>query len=260
MKLSILTLSLGLFTAVSLNAQKLKTKKERSNFHKTIYQLDKETKKQHGWYYKINDSSGDTLVIGQHDQGRRVGEWQFMDLDGKKFLSFNYDTNSSKPAWPVGSPGDSIPILHESEFVLQQVDRAPVFVGYKGKLQDEMIRILQEQNLMNSNWQQGLTVLSMIIDPRGNSRVVKVEQAASVHVAKALVNALKLVKGHWIPATLDNKPVTSKIFLVHTFYMSTGQYSSLPETPQIPDKAGVFYFGTSARQYSVKTTRTGSGL
>ncbi|NNF19206.1 MAG: hypothetical protein HKN61_05475 [Flavobacteriaceae bacterium] len=260
MRLSILTLSLGLLTAVSLNAQKFKTKKERSNFHKTIYQLDKETKKHHGWYFKINEASGDTLVKGRHDQGNRVVEWQFMDLEGKKFLSFNYDTNTSKPDWPVGSPGDSIPVLHGSEFLLEQVDTAPVLVGYKGKLQDEMIRILREQNLMKTNWEQGLTVLSMVIDPRGNSRVVKVEQAASVPVAKALVNALKMVKGHWLPATQHNKPVTSKIFLVHTFYMSTGQYSALPKAPEIPDKAGVFYFGTSARQYSVKTRRSSSGL
>ncbi|WP_373075494.1 hypothetical protein, partial [Zeaxanthinibacter enoshimensis] len=233
---------------------------ERSDFHKTIYQFDKETKKSHGWYYKILESSGDTLVKGRYKQGTREGEWQFRDQEGEEFLSFNYTDNSIKPNWPVGAPGDSIPILHGSEFKLEQVDRAPIFVGYKGQLQDEMIQVLHDQNLMSPDWKQGLTVLSMIIDPRGNSRVVQVEQAVSKATAQALVSALKNVKGHWLPALKDNKAVTSQIFLVHTFYMTSGEHSALPTTPSIPDKAGVYYFGVSARKYSVSTTRSRPGM
>uniref|UniRef100_UPI0035668339 hypothetical protein n=1 Tax=Zeaxanthinibacter enoshimensis TaxID=392009 RepID=UPI0035668339 len=73
MRFSTLILILGLLTTSLLTAQKLKTKKDRSDFHKTIYQFDKETKKSHGWYYKILESSGDTLVKGRYKQGTREG-------------------------------------------------------------------------------------------------------------------------------------------------------------------------------------------
>lgn len=234
-----LTVVLALHIVAITFSQDLKTKKENHKYFKEIYQIDKKTKIKEGSYKLTDNATGNILSEGQYSRGERVGLWKFYQHKGGLSHSYDYGTETLQLAPRNGVGEIEIPVLRSGEFVLETVDQEPFYLGYLEEFKD---RILEQLNMGKfveiSRKKEGTTLLSMMIDGRGQLRAVRVEETHDLEVAKMLVEATKNVEGQWYPAIQDGSLVNARIYLIHDLRsrMSTDSGSN---NHRFEDKPGI---------------------
>ena len=250
--MKLLTTLLLVFSFASLNAQKLKTKKENHRYFREVYTINKATKLKEGAFKQIHSRNEVTLCEGNYSQGQRIGVWKFYDQEGVLSFTYNYDAKSVEKLKNTASDGLLIPVMRSGQFIQEQVDREPYFLGYEGELEARLSLQMDVQKLIKrAEKKQGITVLSMLVDARGQLRAIRAEETHDLEVAKMLIAAMKTTKDSWLPAVQDGQPVSSKIFLVHDLRLSKGNVSP-QNAPQLKAKPGVHVF----RSHFVGVTRT----
>lgn len=225
-------------------AQKVKTKIEKNSYFKEIYQIDKATKLKNGIYVQLNPEDQDTLCAGSYSQGERIGLWKFYSKEGVLSHTYDYHRLSFKKIINTGSDSIQLPVMRNGAFSIESVAQEPIYLGYQGEFQDRILLHLDIEKMITlAQKKQGITVLSLVVDPRGQPRAIRAEETQDIEVAKMLIAAIKQVDGSWFPAVQKDIPVSTKIHLLHDLRLNLAntEESAMPELNERP---GVFVLNT----------------
>ncbi len=239
-----LTLTMLLLCCVLSRAQKVKTKTEKNRYFKEIYQIDKASKLKNGAYVQLNPENRDTLCTGNYAKGQPTGLWKFYAQEGTLSHSYNYQTKSFEKFINTEVGTIELPVMRNGAFPVEEVDREPVYLGYKGEFKDRILLQLDIESLINkAKKKQGISVLSMVVDARGQPRAIRAEETHDLEIARMLIAAMKEATGDWLPAVQNDDPVSTKIYLLHDLRLSEG--SALSSTgPEFTEKPGVYVLNT----------------
>lgn len=239
-----LTLTMLLCCFVLSWAQKVKTKTEKNRYFKEIYQIDKASRLKNGDYVQLNPESRDTLCTGMYTKGEPIGLWKFYSQEGTLSHSYDYHTKSFRKYINPEVGTIELPVMRNGAFPVERVDREPVYLGYEGEFKDQILLQLDIESLIKkAQKKQGISVLSMVVDARGQPRVVRAEETHDLEIARMLIAAMKEVKGDWLPAVQNGDPVSTKIYLLHDLRLSEGG-TSTPAGPEFSEKPGVYVLNT----------------
>ena len=238
------TLLVAVFSFAFLTAQNLKTKKEYHKYFKEIYSIDKKTKLKEGLYVQLDLSTGDTLTKGFFNADKRSGQWEFYRRGEGLVYTYDYGTNTVQFYDPERSDSIVIPVLRSGNFLMEQVDHEPVYLGYTEEFKDRILSKIDIGKLIErAKKNEGITILSMVVDARGQPRALRVEETHDLEVAKMFMRAVEEIEGHWLPAIKDGSPINTKIYILNDL---RSRMSTEPagKTYNFEDKPGVYIINT----------------
>ncbi|MFV0500263.1 MAG: energy transducer TonB [Bacteroidales bacterium] len=88
----------------------------------------------------------------------------------------------------------------------------------KAKMMSELGKLTYYPQEAKDNNHQGIVKLRFIVEKDGSISNIEVTQGVSQEIDKIAIEALNKLKGEWIPARLDNKPVRTYFYLALPFY------------------------------------------
>ena len=242
--MNFLTLIMLLFFLLPSEAQKVKTKIEKNSYFKEIYQIDKDSKLKNGAYVQLNPENRDTLCTGSYIKGERIGLWKFYSKKGALSHSYDYNSKSFRQFINTGSDSIQLPVMRNGVFPMENVDREPFYLGYRGEFKDRILLQLDIEKIITlAKNNQGISVLSLIVDPRGQPRAIRAEETHDLEIAKMLMEAIKKVQGTWLPAVQNGIPVSTKIYLLHDLRLSMGN-TTASAIPEFNERPGVYVLNT----------------
>ncbi|MGB5237535.1 MAG: hypothetical protein WBN59_07845 [Flavobacteriaceae bacterium] len=134
--------------------------------------------------------------------------------------------------------------MRNGAFPIESVDREPFYLGYNEEFKDRILLHLDIEKIINlAKKNQGITVLSLVVDPRGQPRAIRTEETHDLEIAKLLIAAIKQVEGAWLPAIQSGIPVSTKIYLLHDLRFSAGN-TTASAMPEFNERPGVYVLNT----------------
>lgn len=244
MKYLIVILSAILFSQ-NCYPQKLKTQKKITQLFKEIYQVDKKSKLKNGFYYKLSNSTKDTLVVGQYLNNEKSGIWKYQGMFKAKYFDYNYDTNTILEIYDNELKLDSAYVFKGSKFELDVVDHPQIYLGHKEEAQAYLARTIKLPNEIAKNGIEGRSAASFVIDSKGKLINPKIEFSLHKDMDETIIDLLTNMKGTWIPALKDGVNVASKIILI----VDVGEngMGEVKKTSYIW-QLRVMYYGTTVRR------------
>jgi len=205
---------LSFLLSLSSYSQDLKVKKKSTQYAKEIYQVDKQSKQKNGYYYQLALPNKDTLVTGQYFNDNKVGEWSYRDRHGQRFYTFNYDTHTITNTCNPEAIDDSTFILKNGEFVLDKVNMAQLYLGYKNEPILYLARNLKLPMDLVENNISGICMYALHIDENG--KLKDIATRVSLHKAfdQIVKKAVNELDGNWIPAQINGQSTASNTLLI----------------------------------------------
>lgn len=234
---------LGLFLTVAFNIFGQQTEKIKKIVeyegrtyypkHKEIYDvLKSDTEIKHGsyvfkagskkliegWY---NNNLKDSLWIyyasgshfhyirskGHYYNNKKAGIWKYFNKDGLE-QTYNYSTDSL--LFSVKAINDTIlPVKIGNIFKERHVDSPPIFIEGESALYNyiDSNNYFYGYNLPKDQW---ITVtVQFVIDSIGNASDFKIKEGKYYDYNQNALNLIEKIPDYWIPAKINNKPVTS---------------------------------------------------
>ena len=195
----------------------LKKDKEVKHGEYTKYTHKKKTVLSHGnyvhgqregiWTYYFRNSK----VSGQgtYKANRLSGVWDYFDRKGTLEQKYDYDRDSLM----YYSEKYSTKLLVETEegkFDSVKVDSPVMFIGGNSSMWNHITKNMQYPPIARDNNISGVVWVSFIITSKGEMKEITLVSGIGYGCDEEALKAIRLIPAQWIPATIDEKPVTVK--------------------------------------------------
>ncbi len=201
-----------LLFSTCIYAQKTKTivADEANNFT-DYYTIIKKGKIKHGPFVRLNQEK-DTLAFGSFDNGTKTGIWHYNNNFGERYLVYNHTLNELLFCSDEALRVKSFLIKQNEAFVVDNVDRSPLFVGEKDAFFKSFLSLQLPLNIME-NGKYGRSEVSFVVDVNGQIKDVSVDKKFSPELERNIIRLLNKDKAVWLPAIKNSEPVESKIII-----------------------------------------------
>jgi hypothetical protein len=210
-----LTLAALLLSVVSF-AQETKEVLEKINKKVTaVYHvLASDPNIKHGLYQARHDKTM-ALASGLYANNKRVGIWHFFDYAGQIFQNYNYDQNKLT----YEAPDDSVSgfkYLFDKKVIDTDIVTKPVKIGgrYFGYI--NYMKVFKKPDDMDyENLQNANITIELLISPGGHLADYTIHLQNTYYKNDLSVNLDLLSEEDktFIPATLNNEPVSARIVI-----------------------------------------------
>lgn len=209
------TLILTFLISVSLisYSQERKIETKKNNFYTEIYSINKINKMKDGSYIKMGNKN-DTLIVGNYSNGTKVGIWRFNASSNKPYFCYDFDNKVIDKLPRDINKIDSFYIKKDTAYYLDKVDRAPIYLGYKGEIKDVLRQNISVPFDIFKNGLSGYSIASFVVNSSGKIEDIKIEKSLSQELNSKLFKMVKMAKEEWIPAKVNGKPIDSKIYIL----------------------------------------------
>ena len=211
MKTFRLLLAVLLFSTC-IYAQKTKTiVADDGNNFTDYYTIIKKGKIKHGPFVRLNQEK-DTLAFGSFDNGTKIGIWHYNNKLGERYLVYNHTSNELLFCSDEALMVKTFLIKQNDAFVVDNVDRIPLFVGEKDAFYKSFLSLHLPLNIME-NGKYGRSEVSFVIDVNGQIKDVSVDKKFSPELERNIIRLLNKDKAVWLPAIKNSEKVESKIII-----------------------------------------------
>jgi len=208
--LIVIILYISAFQAIS---QELKVKKVKQKLFNEDFQIEKKTKQMNGYYLKLNPKSGDTLVSGQYKNNIQAGTWIYYNQSRRPIIKYNFDKDSCIWISEEVNLRDSFLIKSYKKFVLALPQRSPVFLGFKGELEQLLADEIETPFSIVQSWSQKQFLYSFTVDKTGRIAEVADVESDDKKTNATVHQILAKPELRWLPAILNNYPFETKFYL-----------------------------------------------
>ena len=208
-----------ILTCINAIGQNLKTKKKSSTYYKEIFSFDKKTKQKQGLYFKIRKSNKDTLIKGFFKDDKKVGIWKFFDKDNTLYFAYDYNQNITTLEDSFKST-DSVHVKTNNEFKLTKVDNPALYIGFKDEVKTIIKETFNPPTSLFQKEESGFTIASFEINKTGEIQNISIESSNNINIEKAIKKSIQKIKNKWIPASINSKPVVSKIYAIYNISLT----------------------------------------
>lgn len=218
-----------------MHAQNWKVKTVDTGYTLKRFEVDKKTNHKDGYYIEQEKSNMDTLVYGHYTDNKKTGTWKFRKQYG--FLEYNYDTRIFENMPDTVKLIDSAYVKVGEEFIMTKVDAPPLGLTHYAEIVSLIVnKKYNKINHFSILGKAAVSIVSAEVTTDGKLANIKIEQPSLKSFDYNVVITLRQLKADWIPARLNNEPVTSKIFF-YTFVSKVGDVK-----PAIDEKLYNYYF------------------
>ncbi len=231
--------------------QNLKIKKKSSTYYKEIFSFDKKTKQKQGLYFKLRKSNKDTLTKGLFKADERIGIWKFYDKKNRLYFIYDYDQNIAELEKGELVNTDSVHVKMDNGFKLAKVDNPALYPGFKGEVKAKLMETFEPPISLFQKEKSGFTIASFEINEKGEVQNIIIESTNNIDIEKAVKKSIKKIETKWIPASIKNKPVISKMYVIYN--ISLTRDSNYEPIKRFKDKLDVIvldfsYLGVSRQK------------
>lgn len=157
------------------------------------------------------------LASGDYENNKRVGLWHFYDKYGRLVQNFDYDRKSI--SWEKRD--DTLTAMHiryafdtiikDSDRVTKPLKAGGIYYGYLPYL--ELFKL--SDDYAGTDFSQFSAVLEILVSPGGRLADFKVhiQSAIDERVTTFSTDLIDEDDREFVPATINNKPVISRIFV-----------------------------------------------
>ncbi|MGZ3754959.1 MAG: hypothetical protein ACXVAY_20560 [Mucilaginibacter sp.] len=215
MKKTILFITLLIYTSISI-AQDIINRKNRltgsvTEKYQTVIKANKEERE--GLYQAFYN--GTLIASGQYKNNKRTGTWSFYNRKGEAEERYNYDTNILLAEAPEDSVSN-FTYAFDGQFNKTDHGTKPVKIGGRYYGYVPYLKLFKlPADLQDIRREQFNVILELLVSPAGRLAEYKIHLKA-VNFERVLrydpdriADDFKL----FLPATVNNIPVTSRIFI-----------------------------------------------
>ena len=174
----------------------------------TYYVLKSDKSVRHGSYERRNMLQ-DMVMRGSYNRGAREGIWEFYDDNG--MLQQKYDFTRHELLYFAVPPEARLhkhKVIQGTDTVLTELSRPPLFIGGDVLLREQFSTHFDYPKEAAKNGIEGTVLVSFIIDETGKAENYRIVKGIGYGCDEEAVFSLKKANNNWIPALLDNKPVS----------------------------------------------------
>lgn len=211
--ISLLMLSLP---SISQKTKLIKSEsKERPQHKEEYYVLESDPSIRHGEFE--GEYSFKFTVTGQYDNGVRSGVWEYSSR-GELVQKIDFKSNTVLFEKPVEKPLQSW-FIDGSTLVENTTESQPHFIGGPWKIGvffGSTLRYPAEARRKNI---QGVVDISCIVTEAGELIDEEIMGSPDKSLGAEALRVIKLMPDEWIAATVDGKPVRTRIIIPVRFKM-----------------------------------------
>ncbi len=216
-----ISLLLAIMMCTGAWSQELKKRKNSDFNYEEKYTIDKKTKKKHGAYVRIANVSKDTLAKGNFDQGNKTGKWSYYNKKNILYLIYDYDQKKFFHKAHPFIDGDSVQIKYKNIYKVDKVDEIAIYLGDKNEIVNTLNIGFQPPKSAFDKGISGMVMASFDINNIGEMESFKIETSYDKKLEEPVRDALENFKQGWVPASINGKPVTSKMYVLLNINFTT---------------------------------------
>ena len=209
-----ISILLAFIICTSVWSQELKKKKNAAFYYHEKYTIDKKTKKKHGAYVRIADASKDTLAKGNFNQGSKTGKWSYYSKKNILYLIYDYEQKKFFHKAHRFIDGDSVQIKFKNIYKVDKVQETAIYLGDQNEIVNTLNISFQPPKTAFENNISGMVMASFDINKMGEMENFKIETSYDKKLEKPARESLEKFKHDWVPALINGKPVTSKMYVL----------------------------------------------
>ncbi len=204
--------SFMILLVLQASAQRFQPVKEDLPAYREIHTIKPESPDREGRYMRLPRWQGDTLVCGNYQQGKKIGPWTYYGTGGEVLLHYHYDKGE---VIRFGAPGKvSVAVVKGGDVMADTVDLPPLYLGYQDEVRHILDRHLEVPEACMRKGLSGTSMATFTVDEEGSMQDIRVEKVIHPSLITPLEQALKQLRGHWLPAEKNGGPVASRISVI----------------------------------------------
>lgn len=237
------------------NSQELKTKKQQDEAFTEVFQIDKKTKQRHGSFVKLSSQSNDTLVVGQYANDSILGIWTYYDSKNEPYLKYDHTRDSCLWVSKLACKPDTFPIRVKKNFGFAQLDRPPLYLGFRKELDVRFASQLKAPVEIMKKQETLTGMATFVVTREGKISEIETEKIEDKQLKAEVDRTFKAFEGNWLPGIYNGQKVDTKLYV---FFQISPAGVELPKSdkPYI-STIGISYFGyTETKVMQTRVVRT----
>ncbi|MEJ8757894.1 energy transducer TonB [Pontibacter sp. H259] len=151
---------------------------------------------------------------GQYDMGNRSGVWAFYDWQGNLDYKFDFSKNEEVYANRKSDTlRNEIDVYTAGKYVKMEVDNRPFYMGGESRMMAHLARNIRYPAEAVRAHVQGMAVIAIEINEAGQATAFEIKEKVGAGLEEEALRVVRMLPHEWVPAMVDGKPVTAKIYV-----------------------------------------------